>query len=685
MSDVYMPGVKSRFNSEKLIEDLMKLERAPKERTERQITDLETRKGYWQEIGRRIHSLRDSSRFLYSFQNPFNERTALSSDDMVISAAATREASEQSYRFTVKQIAQTDRFLSPPLEEQFRVESGTYAFSVGNEEIAFQFRGGTLKDFTDTLNRRGQDKIGASLVAVRPGTKSLLIESKIPGAENRLGFSGAARDLALRTGMLEERSGGRRDIAISDAAVRNNEALPGMAAGEARHGEAVSIRDGVLAVPALGSASLRFSLEVPPGSPLHLKIETSTKTQADTTEIPQPPPGPSVPAGSVSHGGIVIANDPSTAPLPEWTPPATPERVDRMGVLSLTFADGSSAALPPLTDSAGFTVRQYRLADFAAGKTLTGLTLANANTHRDVSIRGVEVFDPTVLGGGLHPVNPVSTAQDAVITMEGIEISRPSNTMTDIIPGVTITARGVSDRPVQVEVRPDREAVKESLIALVGNYNRLMAEINVLTRSDTRIIDELSYLSADELAEMRKRMGAFSGDSTLNQFKSGLQQAVSAPYPTDEERDLALLAQIGISTNTRSSGGAGYDPSRLRGYLEIDEKALDAALETKLPAIKQLFGSDTDGDLMADTGVAYNLEQLSKPFVDTGGIVTLKTGTIDSRISQDRRRIDTMERQLAAKEAELKIQYSRMEGAYARMEQMSSSLENFNQRNSNSR
>ena len=685
MSDVYMPGVKSRFNSEKLIEDLMKLERAPKERTERQINDLETRKGYWQEIGRRIHSLRDSSRFLYSFQNPFNERTALSSDDMVISAAATREASEQSYRFTVKQIAQTDRFLSPPLEEQFRVESGTYAFSVGNEEIAFQFRGGTLKDFTDTLNRRGQDKIGASLVAVRPGTKSLLIESKIPGAENRLGFSGAARDLALRTGMLEERSGGRRDIAISDAAVRNNEALPGMAAGEARHGEAVSIRDGVLAVPALGSASLRFSLEVPPGSPLHLKIETSTKTQADTTEIPQPPPGPSVPAGSVSHGGIVIANDPSTAPLPEWTPPATPERVDRMGVLSLTFADGSSAALPPLTDSAGFTVRQYRLADFAAGKTLTGLTLANANTHRDVSIRGVEVFDPTVLGGGLHPVNPVSTAQDAVITMEGIEISRPSNTMTDLIPGVTITARGVSVRPVQVEVRPDREAVKESLIALVGNYNRLMAEINVLTRSDTRIIDELSYLSADELAEMRKRMGAFSGDSTLNQFKSGLQQAVSAPYPTDEERDLALLAQIGISTNTRSSGGAGYDPSRLRGYLEIDEKALDAALETKLPAIKQLFGSDTDGDLMADTGVAYNLEQLSKPFVDTGGIVTLKTGTIDSRISQDRRRIDTMERQLAAKEAELKIQYSRMEGAYARMEQMSSSLENFNQRNSNSR
>ena len=293
------------------------------------------------------------------------------------------------------------------------------------------------------------------------------------------------------------------------------------------------------------------------------------------------------------------------------------------------------------------------------------------------------MFDPSSRGGGLHPVSAISTAQDAVITMEGIELRRPTNTIADIIPGVTITTRGVSDRQVQLEIRPDREAVKESVISLVGNYNRLMAEVNVLTRADARLIDELSYLGADEAAEMRKRLGAFSGDSSLNQFKNGLQQAVTAPYPTDEERDLAFLAQIGISTNTRSSGGAGYDPSRLRGYLEIDEKALDAALETKFPAIKQLFGSDTNGDLIADTGVAYNLETLSKPFVDLGGIITLKTGTIDSRISQDRRRIDTMERQLAAKEADLKLQYARMEGAYARMEQMSTSLDNFSQRNSN--
>jgi len=55
--------------------------------------------------------MRESARFLYSFQNPFNDRLALSADESVITASATREAAEQSYRFTVKQTAQADRFL----------------------------------------------------------------------------------------------------------------------------------------------------------------------------------------------------------------------------------------------------------------------------------------------------------------------------------------------------------------------------------------------------------------------------------------------------------------------------------------------------------------------------------------------------------------------------------------------
>ncbi|MDR1586170.1 MAG: flagellar filament capping protein FliD [Treponema sp.] len=678
MSDVYIPGVKSRFDTEKIIQDLMKVERVPKERVEKNVESLETEKTYWQEIGRRINTLRDSARQLYSFQNPFNERLAFSSDESAITGTATREAAEEAYHFTVKQQAQADRFLSSPLDEKFTVEKGTYTFSVGNEEISFNFRGGSLGEFADALNRRGRDKIAAGILTVQPGSKSFLIESKVTGAENRLGFSGDAAALALRMGMVEQGNDTRRDIAINEGLVQKS--------SPAQDGARISVNEGILLSPAGTSGSIPFSLSVSPDSRLVLKLETSTKVKNETlAEIPQPPPGPDLPsAGSVSYGGIVIENDPSQTPLPEWKPPEAPPRVDNLAVLSLVFSDGTRTILPPIGDSGGFDSHQYQLGDIAGGKTLVSLDIGNNNTHRDISLRKIEVSDPAAISGGLRPLNAVSTARDAIISMEGIEMIRPSNTITDIIPGVTVTIRGASDRPVSLDVRPDRQAVKDSLISLAGNYNRLMAELNVLTRADDRIIEELTYLSPEEKAEMKKRQGAFSGDSTLNQFKSRLQRTVGAPYSTDEERNLALLTQIGIGVDVRRSGGA-YDPSRLRGYLEIDEKVLDAALETKLSAVRQLFGSDTDGDLLTDTGVAYNLETITRPFVENGGIITLKTGTIDSRISQDKRRIETMERQLAAKEMALKVQYGRMEGAYNRMEQMTSSLENFNQRNNNNR
>jgi len=679
MSDVYMPGVKSRFNSEDIIDKLMRLERIPKERTEKNIDNLQTQKGYWQEVGRRINSMRESARFLYSFQNPFNERLAISTDESALTATATREADEQSYRFTVKQTAQADRFLSSPLDEKTKIEAGSYNFTVGNDKISINFRGGTLKDFVEVINRRGNDKISANLIAVQSGTKSLLIESKKTGSAYRLGFLDDAAKLALKTGMVEQGNDTRKDIAITENNVNSG-------------GGTTSINDGVLKVGVQSSATLPLGLSLSADSPVILKLETSTRVEnSGVFDVPQKPPGPSIPKGSVTYGGITVENEPSSAPIPEWKTPEVPPRRDDMSVLSLVFADGTSAKLPPITDSNVFVPRQYVLSDAAQGRTISSIRVENNNTHREVSVGKIEIFDPTSTTGGLVPQNSLSTARDAIITMEGIEITRPTNNIDDLIPGLTLNVRGVSERPVELKVKGDTEKVKESIINFVGNYNRLIAEINVLTaRSvssgsgtktsvDDSVLNELTYLTAEEKAEMRTRLGAFNGDLTLNQLKNRLLQSVTAPYPTSLERDLSLLAQIGIGTN--AARGAGYEPSKLRGYLEIDEKKLDASLENKIPAIKELFASDTSGDMIADTGVAYNVDAIVKPFVEVGGIITLKTNTIDSRITQDERRVSTMERQLAAKEQELKIQYARMEAAYARMESMSTSLDNFNQQN----
>jgi flagellar hook-associated protein 2 len=674
MSDIYMPGVKSRFDTDKLIEDLMKVERVPRDRVERRVETLETEKTYWQEMGRRMTSLRESARQLFSFQNPFNERIVVSQDDSVIGANATREATEQKHLFTVKQLAAADRFISSPLDESYRAPGGTYTFSVGNDQISFSFRGGSLREFADALNRRGRDKVQASLIAVEPGTRSLLIESLVTGEKNSLGFYEEAEALATRIGMAERSNDTRVDFALNNAGVQPGRGSdPGL----------VSLDNGVLTVAARGRAFISAGVAIPPSPDLVISFEAATALRKPNLEIPLPPAGPEIPsAGSASYGGISLENDLSAAPLPPWTPPPLPERIDDFGVLTFTYSDGTSTILPPITDSENFRSYQFRLEDIARDKTVVAIELVNNNTHRDVSVKNIRISDPNATGGGFRAHNAVSRAADAVITMDGIEIKRPNNAIDDLIPGLTIIPRGVSDRPVNMEVRPDREAIKDGIISLTGNYNRLMAELNVLTRNDERIIQELSYLSPEEQADFRKKLGVFSGDSTLNQFKTTLQRAVTSPYPTADTS--LFLSQIGVGTDVRRSGASsGYDASRLRGYLEIDEKALDAALETRVPEIKQLFGFDSDGDLLVDTGIAFTLDAISRPYVETGGIVTLKTGSIDSRISQDQRRMDTLDRQLASKESALRIQYGQMEGVFSRMERVGSSLDNFTRQSIN--
>ena len=521
MSDIFIPGISSRLNTDQIIDALMNVERIPRDRTQANIDQLQIQRTYWQQLGRRINSLRDSARFLFSFQNPFNERIGSSTDPSVITATATREASVQSFSFSVRQTAQADRFLSQPLDERTRIERGTYVFTVGNEEISIDFRGGTLREFVDVINRRGRDKIGASLIAVQSGTRSLLIESRLTGAENRLGFFGDAQELAINFGMMERANDTHRNIDISANTVRTS-GIDGSAAN-------TTINAGILNAPPRSTTVIPLNLSLAPDSNLVLRLQTQTRVERSDAFIASPPPGPNIPAGSITHGGITIQNEPSIAPLPQWQPPPAPVRVDEMAVLTLVFSDGTSQRLPAITDSSSLTARQFNLAEFARGRTIVSLNIENINTHREVSIGNVEILDPTAIGGGLRPLNAVSTARDAIITMEGIEITRSSNSINDLIPGVTLNVRGVSDRPVELNVAANVEAVKDAIIAFVGHYNRLMAEINILTRRDDRLIDELTYLTTEEAAQMRERLGVFSGDSALNTLRNNLLRTVTAP------------------------------------------------------------------------------------------------------------------------------------------------------------
>ncbi|MDR0387053.1 MAG: flagellar hook protein, partial [Treponema sp.] len=329
MSDVYMPGVKSRFNTENLVEGLMRVERIPRERVSKEVENLQVQKTYWQDLGRRMSSLRESARTFVSFQNPFNDRLVMSGDESVLTGTATREAAEQEKNFTVKQTAQADRFLSRSLDDDYKIEAGNYVFTVGKDEVALTFRGGTLREFTEALNRRGRDKIQAGVVAVQRGSKSLLIESKVTGAENRLGFAGDAEKLALSIGLIERLDDSRRSIALTGETVTTD-------------GQSAEVSGDTVTVYAGGQAAILLDPSVQTAPNLVLTFEAATEVLSEE-DTPLPQPSPDLSAAepdsavlediAVEDGGGET-ND-SVAAVPEAPP--LPVRVDDLEVITLKF------------------------------------------------------------------------------------------------------------------------------------------------------------------------------------------------------------------------------------------------------------------------------------------------------------------------------------------------------------
>src|SRR5690606_29740400 len=115
MSNISIPGVSSRFNTEKMVEDLVNAERVNLTRLENRVSEFEKQKSIWQDVTRQLSNLQSVARSMYSFENPFNDRIANSSNESVLTAVADRTASQGTSEVTVLQLATADRFSSRSL------------------------------------------------------------------------------------------------------------------------------------------------------------------------------------------------------------------------------------------------------------------------------------------------------------------------------------------------------------------------------------------------------------------------------------------------------------------------------------------------------------------------------------------------------------------------------------------
>ncbi len=109
----------------------------------------------------------------------------------------------------------------------------------------------------------------------------------------------------------------------------------------------------------------------------------------------------------------------------------------------------------------------------------------------------------------------------------------------------------------------------------------------------------------------------------------------------------------------------------------MDEAKLESAIASTPDAVRELFGNDTDGDLVVNAGAAFSLDTLLRPYVQTGGIVPNRVAGVDTSILRSSREMADYEKRLVAYEAELKRKYGIMEGALNEMDKNAQTLKNF--------
>ena len=678
MAGLSIPGVTDTYNTNDTVEKLMQIERIPLTREQNQLDEYKAQQSAWREVNTQLTSLRDSTKTLYSYENPFNNKLTSSTDENAITATANRSADIQSFKIDVIQPATADRFLTEELSSDYKVPAGVYTYKVGEKQLTVNWKGGSLKDFSAAINKRSNGIVKSMIVGASAGKKTLLIESLSTGKENKLIFEGAAKDFAIETGMISPVKSSTTAFGATASEVKQvtyketnkQSSMPEISVTRTQ------ITENKVTVKPRGGYEVTVPQNAANNSNTHITFTVKATAIDDITEeINNTAAEPVIPeAGFAEFGGISIQNSQSETLLPKSTQKVEPvDPVTTKNIFYAVFNDGTERVIstPDILNEKEQTI-DVDLSDY---KGIKSISVRNANTAYSLEVSQFSTYD-SAANLGYAPNHAISEAGDAIIKYEGITITRSSNDIDDVVPEITLHVHEKTEKTATLSVKVDKEASKNALIEFVGRYNQALAKINVLSQNKADLIDELDYLSDDEKEKLRDQLGMFQTDSSLSNIKSNMQSILSSNYRYTENTEVTTLTQLGISTNASGYSGS-YSQSRLRGYLEIDEKKLDDALENHLDDIKNLFGYDTDGDLIIDEGIAYKLDKQITAYTQTGGILALKTSTLDSKIKSSESRITKLEDQMDKKEAELKQKYSTMQGTLSSLENQQTTISNF--------
>jgi len=321
---------------------------------------------------------------------------------------------------------------------------------------------------------------------------------------------------------------------------------------------------------------------------------------------------------------------------------------------------------------------QQRTIDIAAGTTLSELSGLINNDSENLGITAGILNDGSGLSTACHltltgndpgaaykitsinhtltnfdnTFNETQAAQNAMVKVDGYPadsseyIQRSSNTIGDLIGGVTLSLSGTGTSTVSIT--DDTDAVKTQIGGFVDSVNSVLDYIKEMT-----IYDEEGE---------GENNGSMIGNYAFQICKQRINDILTSPVPglTDGVDTYTHLSQIGIKTDLDQDG-----------KWIIDTATLDDAMSNDLEAVCNLFtrnetsGVDGVAELIRD-----ETDKLTEAYTAADpGIVSVLInryeeviGNIDDKIEREERRLALVENRLNIKFTTLEVLLGQLEG-----------------------
>lgn len=192
----------------------------------------------------------------------------------------------------------------------------------------------------------------------------------------------------------------------------------------------------------------------------------------------------------------------------------------------------------------------------------------------DATLSSLLGQDPGVDGG--QALSETVTAQNAQFKVDGIDVSKTSNTVTDAIPGLTLNlAKTNAGTPTTVSVTRDTATVTASVNAFVQAFNN-----TTQTLRDAAAYDPTT-----------KKAAVLNGESSVQSIQNQIRGVLSAPIAGGASA-FTVLSQVGVTI--QKDGTLGVDSAKLQKALtnNFDDVAgLFSALGKTSDALVNYTGS----------------------------------------------------------------------------------------------